>query len=112
MPMRKPEPPGKSTGTAFNSPMRVAHFEATRMSAPERGPQVRMRADEAVKRLLTEGELVWVNGPRRKELAVLVIDDRLGRGDVALRDIAGIAASEIVTVVKPEFDRGPRGHFA
>ena len=112
MAMRKPELPGRSSSTVFNSPLRVAHFSATRRGDAERGPQVRMRADEAVKRLLVEGELVWVNGPRRKELAELVIDDRLGRGDVALRDIAGIAASEIVTVVKPDFDRGPRGHFA
>lgn len=111
MAMRKPEPPRKSDA-AYNAPLRVAHFHATRRDDPDRGPQVRMRSDDAAKRLVTEGELVWVNGPRRKELAVLVIDDRLGRGDVAVRDIAGIAPSEIVSVVKPEFDRGPRGHFA
>lgn len=111
MAMRKPEPPRKSDA-AYNTPLRVAHFHATRRGDPDRGPQIRMRRDDAVKRLVSDGELVWVNGPRRKELAVLVIDDRLGRGDVALRDIAGIAPSEIVSVVKPEFDRGPRGHFA
>ena len=110
MAMRKPEPP-KKPDAAYNAPMRVAHFHATRSGDPDRGPQVRMRSDEASKRLLVDGELVWVNGPRRKELATLVIDDRLPRGDVALRDIAGIAPSEIVSVVKPAFDRGPRGHF-
>jgi anaerobic selenocysteine-containing dehydrogenase len=111
MAMKKPARESKLEA-AYNSPMRVAHFHATRASDPDRGPQVRMREDDAVRRLLTDGELVWVNGPRRKELAVLVIDDRLGRGDVALRDIAGIAPSEVVTVVKPEFDRGPRPNLA
>ena len=107
MAIRKPEPPPR-VSAAYNAPLRVAHFHATRSGDPDRGPQVTMRTDDAVKRLLVEGELVWINGPRRKELAVLVLDDRLGRGDIALRDIAGIAPSEIVTVVKPEFDRGPR----
>ena len=111
MAMRKPEPP-KRLDSVVNSPMRVAHFHATRIGDPARGPQVRLRSDEAARRLLVDGELVWVNGPRRKELATLVVDDRLARGDVALRDIAGIAPSEIVSVVKPDFDRGPRGHFA
>lgn len=110
MALRKPEPPKKSEA-AYNAPLRVAHFHATRVGDAERGPEVRMRGEDAVRRLLTDGELVWVNGPRRKELAVLVIDERLPRGDVALRDIAGIAPSEIVSVIKPEFDRGPRGHF-
>ena len=110
MPMRKPEPPKKSEA-AYNAPLRVAHFQATRSGDPERGPLIRMRPEDAFARLVTEGELVYVSGPRRKELAVLVLDDRLPRGDVALRDIAGIAPSEIVTVHKPEFDRGPRGHF-
>ena len=108
--MRKPEPPRKSEA-AYNAPLRVAHFHATRRDDPDRGPQVTMREEEAVKRLLTEGELVFVMGPRRKELAVLRIDDRIGRGDVALRDIAGVAPSEIVTVIKPDFDRGPRTNY-
>ena len=111
MAMRKPSPLPTMDG-AWNGPLRVAHFHATRQGDPDRGPQVRMRPDDAVRRLLVEGERVWVNGPRRKELAVLLLDDRLGRGDVALRDIAGIAPSEIVTVVKPEFDRGPRSNLA
>ena len=108
--MRTPEPPRKSEA-AYNAPLRVARYTATRRDDPERGPEIRMRHDDAVKRLLVEGELVYVSGPRRKELATLVIDDTLGRGDVALRDVAGVAPSEIVTVHKPDFDRGPRGHF-
>ena len=110
MALRKSQPP-KKLDAAYNAPLRVAHFHATRLGDPDRGPEVRMRGEDAVRRLLTDGELVWVNGPRRKELAVLVIDERLPRGDVALRDIAGIAPSEIVSKIKPEFDRGPRGHF-
>jgi hypothetical protein len=110
MAMRKPEPPRKSEA-AYNAPLRVVHFIATRRGDPERGPAIRMRSDDAAKRLLTDGELVYVTGPRRKDLAVLSIDDSLPRGDVVLRDIAGVAPSEIITVHKPEFDRGPRGHF-
>lgn len=109
--MKKPEPPKKSEA-AYNAPLRVAHYTATRRDDPDRGPEITMREEDAVKRLLVEGELVYVVGPRRKELAVLRIDDRLPRGDVALRDIAGVAPSEIITVHKPDFDRGPRGHFA
>ena len=108
--MKRPEPP-KRVDAAYNAPLRVAHYHATRRDDPERGPQITMRHDDAVRRLLTEGELVYVVGPRRKELAELRIDDNLGRGDVALRDIAGVAPSEIITVHKPDFDRGPRGHF-
>ena len=33
-------------------------------------------------RLLSDGELVWVHGPRRQELATVRIDDTLPRGDV------------------------------
>jgi anaerobic selenocysteine-containing dehydrogenase len=66
-----------------------------------------MRSDDAGKRLLTEGDLAWVNGPRRQEIARVVIDDALPRGAVVLRDIAGIAVSEIVRVRKPETDAPP-----
>jgi anaerobic selenocysteine-containing dehydrogenase len=110
MPLRKSQPP-KKPEASYNAPLRVAHFHATRMGDADRGPEIRMRGEDAVRRLLTDGELVYVSGPRRKELARLVVDDRLPRGDVALRDIAGVAPSEIIRVHKPEFDRGPRGHF-
>ncbi len=65
---------------------------------------VRINSGEARIRLLEEGELVWVAGPRRNELAVLVIDDSLSAGHVALRDIAGVTVSESVTVSKPDTD--------
>lgn len=88
-------------------PMRVAHFHATRVSDPERGPQVRMNGDEARQRMLTDGELVLIEGPRRQQLATLMIDDTLKRGDVVIRDVAGVAPSEIVYVLKPDLDAPP-----
>ena len=54
---------------ARNKPLRVAGFVATRVSDPERGPQVRLAPVDASDRLLTNGELAWVHGPRRQQLA-------------------------------------------
>ena len=94
-------------------PMRVASFLATRVSDPDRGPQVRMNGDEARQRMLTDGELVLLEGPRRQQLATLMIDDTLKRGDVVVRDVAGVAPSEIVYVLKPDLDAPPEiGRFA
>jgi anaerobic selenocysteine-containing dehydrogenase len=87
--------------------MRVAHFHATRSSDPERGPQVRINADEAKQRMLVDGELVIIEGPRRQQLATLSIDDTLMRGDVAVRDVGGVAPSEIVYIIKPDLDAPP-----
>jgi anaerobic selenocysteine-containing dehydrogenase len=83
-----------------NAPLRVARLIATRAGDAERGTQVRMRADDARMRLIEDGELVWVHGPRRQELATVRIDDSLPRGDVILRDVAGASPSEIITLVK------------
>lgn len=88
----------------YSPPLQVVGFIATRKGDPERGPLVKMRRDEAAKRLLDDGELAWVYGPRRQELAPVVIDDTVPRGGVVLRDIAGAAVSEIVRVVKLELD--------
>ena len=38
--------------------------------------------------MLTEGELAWVQGPRRNELAVVEIDEAIPDGSVVVRDIA------------------------
>jgi hypothetical protein len=92
----------------FNPPLRVIRLIATRSGEPERGPLVRMRREEADYRLLSDGELVWVYGPRRHELATLQIDDSIPRGDVVLRDIVGASPSEIVRIVKPDTDTPPR----
>jgi len=72
-----------------------------------------MCGEDARARLLVDGELAWVHGPRRQELATVIIDDTVRRGDVALRDIAGASPSEVVRVVKPDLDSHTRrGFFA
>jgi anaerobic selenocysteine-containing dehydrogenase len=83
------------------------------MSDSDRGPQVRLSPEEAKARLLVDGELAWVYGPRRQELATVMVDETVKRGDVVLRDIAGASPSELVRVVKPDLDSHTRrGHFA
>lgn len=90
-----------------DAPLQVVRFVATRTGDPDRGPLVRLNASEAAQRLLVDGELVYVIGPKRRELATLVVDDTIRRGEVHARDIAGILLTDIVRVVKPDLDRGP-----
>ena len=98
---------------ARNRPLRVASFIGTRASDVERGPQVRLAPEDAQSRLLADGELAWVHGPRRQELATVVVDEQVRRGDVVLRDVGGVSPSEIVRVVKPDLDSHTRrGNFA
>jgi anaerobic selenocysteine-containing dehydrogenase len=93
--------------------LRVASFVGTRVSDPDRGPQVRLNPEDARVRLLQEGELAWVYGPRRQELAAVILDETVKRGDVGLRDVAGVTLSEVVRVVKPDLDSHTRrGFFA
>lgn len=93
--------------------LRVSSFVGTRVSDPDRGPQVRLNPEDARVRLLTDGELAWVYGPRRQELATVIIDEAVRRGDVGLRDVAGCTVSEVVRVVKPDLDSHTRrGLFA
>ena len=94
--------------TEYSPPLQVIAFVATRAGDADRGPVVRLRGDEAAKRLLTDGEVAWVYGPRRHELATVVIDDQVPRGSVIIRDIAGVAPSEIVRVVKVDLDSAGR----
>jgi len=54
--------------------------------------------------MLQDGELVRIEGPRRQETAVLRVDDATPRGSVVVRDVAGVAPSEIVRVRKIETD--------
>ena len=91
----------------YNPPLQVVAFIGTRSGDPDRGPQVRIRSDEARLRQLQDGELVWVQGPRRQELAPVKVDDAVPKGAVVVRDIAGLVVSEIVRLSKPDFDRGP-----
>jgi hypothetical protein len=96
-----------------NRPLLVARFIATRMADADRGPQVRIRPDDARDRLLGEGELAWIHGPRRQELATVVYVESLRRGEVELRDVAGVTTSEVVRVIKPDLDSHiRRGNFA
>ncbi len=93
-------------GRAF-LPLQVVGFIATRAGDAERGPLVRIRTDDARIRLIDAGELVWVYGPRRHELAPVVYDDTLPKGGIVVRDLAGLAITEIVRLVKMDVDHRP-----
>jgi anaerobic selenocysteine-containing dehydrogenase len=96
---------------SYSPPLQVTGAFGSRRGDADRGPQVRMRAAEAKMRLLQDGELAWVEGPRRKELATVVVDEAIPRGEVVVRDIAGLSVTEIVRVIKPDLDRpGPFDH--
>src|SRR5437868_9859705 len=93
---------------AFNRPLRVAKLIATRAGDASRGPQVTLNPADAKTRLLNEGELAWVYGPRRHELAEVAIDPTVALGDVVLRDVVGSSPSESVRVIKPDLDRAKK----
>lgn len=102
-------PPGKlGMFSGFAPPLQVVGFIATRRDDPERGPLIRMRSDDAVVRLVSDGELVRILTPRRSELAVVAIDDTLPRGGVVLRDVVGAAPSELVRIVRLDTDAPAR----
>jgi anaerobic selenocysteine-containing dehydrogenase len=103
----RPTPPRRAP-KGYAPPLQVSRFIATRKGDPERGPKVWMRESEAKVRLLQEGEMVWVFGPRRHDLAELGIDDSVPRGYLVARDVAGIATAEVVSIVKPDLDTKPR----
>ncbi len=89
----------------YNPPLQVVGFIATRRGDTERGPAVRVRPDDATLRGVADGELVWIYGPRRHDLAVAIIDDTLPRGGVVVRDVAGLAPTEIIRLVRINSDR-------
>jgi len=94
---------------ALNRPLRVASLIVTRNDDAERGPMVVISETDAKARLLTDGELAWVYGPNRHELATVRIDPTARQGDVILRDVFGARPSEIVRIIKPDLDsRGRR----
>jgi hypothetical protein len=95
----------------YSPPLKVLGFLATRRGDADRGPQVRLCAQEAAIRLMLDGELVRIEGPRRHETAVLRVDDTVPLGGVVVRDVAGVAPSEIVRVRRIDTDQ-PRRFFA
>lgn len=95
-----------------NKPLRVAGLIATRKGDEERGPAVYMNPADAASRLLNDGELAWVYGPRRHELATVILDVNVRGGDVVLRDVLGASPSEVVRVIKPDLDTRGRSVFA
>lgn len=96
-------------GSNYRPKLFVIEYVSTQKGDTERGPLVKMRSSEARIRLIQDGELVWVIGPRRSDLAELHIDDSIAEGNVYLRDIAGVTHSEYVTVSKPDTD-SPLAH--
>jgi anaerobic selenocysteine-containing dehydrogenase len=96
----------------LDRPLRVLRLEATRKGDTDRGPMVTLSPGDARSRLLNDGELAWVYGPRRGELATVRIDESLRAGDVVLRDVGGASPSEIVRVVKPDLDNRGRRNTA
>ena len=87
--------------------LRVTRYTATRRGDAERGPKIWIRSSDALIRLVVDGELVWVFGPRRHELAELKIDDSIPEGDAFVRDVAGLSVSEYIRVAKPDLDTRP-----
>jgi anaerobic selenocysteine-containing dehydrogenase len=96
----------------YNPPLQVVQFIGTRKGDADRGPQVQMNAAEAALRMVQNGELVWVNGPRRNEVAELVINDAVPRGGVVARDIVGLSVTDIVRITKTDVDRPRRSDLA
>ena len=93
-------------GRAF-APMQVVAFIATRRGDAERGPLVRIHPDDARLRLIEDGELVWVYGPRRHELSPVVYDPTMPKGGIVVRDLAGVAITELVRLVKMDVGHRP-----
>lgn len=100
---------GLKVGFAFRPELRILEYIATKRGDAERGPMIRISPTDAKIRVLSEGELAWVQGPRRNQLAVVVIDESVPDGSVIVRDIAGVTLSERVVVTKPDLDSPPSG---
>ena len=54
---------------------------------------------------MSDGELAWIYGPRRHDLATVIVDDTLPRGGVIVRDVAGLAPTEVIRLVRTDADR-------
>lgn len=89
---------------AFRPGLNIIDYISTKKGDPDRGSMIRISPTDAKIRLLTDGELAWVQGPRRNELAVVVIDEAVPDGSIIARDIAGVTITEKVIVTKPDLD--------
>ena len=96
----------------YNPPLQVMKFVGSRKGDPERGPQVQINNTEAMLRMLQSGELVWVQGPRRNEVAELVVNDEVPRGGIFARDIVGLSPTDVVRLAKVDTDRPRRTDLA
>ena len=96
--------------TGTNPPLQVVGFVGTKRGDAERGPAIRLLPEEARRRLIEDQELVWVYGPRRHDLAMAIYDDEVPRGSIIARDIAGVAVTEIVRLVKVDASDRPVLH--
>jgi len=99
-------PPVPAIGS-FQPELTVVEYIATRRGDPERGPQIRICTTDAKVRLLSDGELAWVQGSRGQQLGEVLIDDDMPEYSCSLRDIPGVVLSEQVRVVKPDLDSPP-----
>lgn len=95
-------------GGSYRDPLQIVGYISTRRGDEERGPEIRIRGDEARKRLVVDGELVWMIGSRTRALAPLVIDEAVPRGGVVARDIPGLLLADIVRILKVDLDRVPK----
>src|SRR5688572_2021497 len=96
----------------YNPPLQVVHFIGTRKGDADRGPQVQVNGVEAALRMVQSGELVWVHGPRRNEIAELVVNEEVPRGSVVARDIVGLSVTDVVRITKTDLDRPRRAGLA
>jgi len=103
---RRSAPPPKlpTDFEGFQPELRVIAHVATRMDEPERGPQIRMSSPDAHLRMVTDGELAWVRGPRGQSLATVVVDDEVPEHGCVLRDMPSVSVGDAVRVVKPDLD--------
>jgi len=62
--------------------------------------------------MVETGELVWVQGPRRNEIAELVVNDDVPRGGVVARDIVGLSVTDVVRIAKVDTDPSRRTDLA
>lgn len=86
----------------------VSHFIATRRGDAERGPAVWLNPADARIRVITEGELVWVRGPRGQQLATAYVDEGIKPYSCIVRDLVGVSVTENIRIHKPDLDNEPR----